>query len=590
MSFTFQHLSQLTFYVCLVSTVSAALNTMGTILERVRDFRRDFSGAGAASVPDTDADAVVDVTQPWVWGEELEAQGKKEAGVVLTIKLCITGHAMSIPVSRDRCMVGRNAEIKEATNALLSESGARVLINGVPGVGKDSVAVEIVVQDAFKNCKDIMLQAWIPGSTDDMLRRQLVQVFATHRREVISGCEDEQAEALKRIHGWLATNDTWFFVIEDATWDCNALWECFPPKHGRLLMTTKEPLHTKRAGYKDLGITKVIELEPLTTEDSVELWRKMKIFSKPPQRETDPAEEELEALWQATMGSADYPAPPARESGRARKQRIRQIRITLHATEQLSRPELIKFFDEQLGNLPLSVRLCGHMFRVDDTLQNVADIIALFDSVELNEVDLKGRDAARDTHYFGLARSIAVAIERMLSSSHHASEDKQAAVTLLYGLSMLPPSATPTSLFKLPRSAWDAVFLVSEQSTEKPASKRKVLLRKMSGEVLFGARDKFATDKCHIFDATSNCFDSARSMLIQFGLLKAPQGEADFVGKMHQLVQRCVRQLMPKDGARSWLKENPEEIVFALRSVLMKNYKVQLKPDAWPVSLGICLT
>ena len=549
-------------------SVAAVLNTMGAILEAVADFKRNST---ESHDPTT-----------WRWGSELQEQTRNDVGVVVSIKLCITGHAMSIPVSRDRCMVGRSSEIQEATAALLTRSGARVLISGVPGVGKDSVAVEIVVQDDFKNCKDIMLQAWLPGSTDDMLRRQLVQVFATHRREVIQGCENEQAEALARIRAWLAVNDSWLFVIEDATWECKALWDCFPKNTGRLLITSQDPLQIRREGYGELGITKFIELEPLKSQDCIELWRKMKLFSKPPQREIEPTDSELQALCAATGGGVLHVPPPATESGRARKQRTRQLLLALHAHEQLSQPELMTFFQEQLGNLPLSVRLCGHMFRVDDSLQNITGIIALFNSVQLDEVDLKGRDKKTDTHYFGLARSIAVAIERMLSSAQHAAEDKQAAVTLLCGLSLLPPSATPTSLFKLEKKVWDSIFLVADAEKKAPKTKRKVLLRKKSGELLFGTREKFATDCCHIFDGSSSRFETARGLLIQFGLLKAPQGKGEFVGKMHQLVQRCVRQLMPKDVGRAWLKESPDEVVFALRSVLMQRYNVSLEPSAWP--------
>lgn len=63
------------------------------------------------------------------------------------------------------------------------------------------------------------------------------------------------------------------------------------------------------------------------------------------------------------------------------------------------------------------------MLRADPSLETVDDLIAVFQSTQLNEVDYKGRDPIRDTHYLGLARSVAVAIDRLYVRRRHAQSN-----------------------------------------------------------------------------------------------------------------------------------------------------------------------
>lgn len=274
---------------------------------------------------------------------------------------------MAIPVSRDRSFVGRSVEIAATLAALLKGPGARVLLHGLPGVGKDSVAVEVVSRSEIEQCPGLELQAWIQGSTDDGFRRQLVQVFATHRPVVIRTAEGDQGKCLELIKTWLRNNEGWLFVIEDATWECRALWKVLPfttveasdetrPMTGRVLITSQDPLHAanpgvgiaangsslsgKRVAGPQLRITMAIELEPLDAVAALEVWRQMHIFTKAP---TD-LEQKLEPELCTLCESAGVPwieANPNGESRRAQKQRLRTIAIRLHTEHQLASPSLL---------------------------------------------------------------------------------------------------------------------------------------------------------------------------------------------------------------------------------------------------------
>ena len=54
--------------------------------------------------------------------------------------------------------------------------GARVVIWGPPGSGKDETTAYVVRQDIVKNCSGFQLQSWIQASNDDIFQRQLRQV------------------------------------------------------------------------------------------------------------------------------------------------------------------------------------------------------------------------------------------------------------------------------------------------------------------------------------------------------------------------------------------------------------------------------
>ena len=63
-----------------------------------------------------------------------------------------------------------------------------------------------VWSEAVLRCAGLQLQAWLQGSTNDGLRRQLIQLFAVHRREVVKDLEHDQQGALRQITQWLRDN------------------------------------------------------------------------------------------------------------------------------------------------------------------------------------------------------------------------------------------------------------------------------------------------------------------------------------------------------------------------------------------------
>ena len=99
------------------------------------------------------------------------------------------------------------------------------------------------------------IQAWLSGTTSGGLRQHLIQVFEVNCPHVVAGFTSEE-DKLQQIRSWLSCND-WLFVVEDATNECKALWECFPrgrgdgtgaSSSGRLLITSQSPLHEVRTG------------------------------------------------------------------------------------------------------------------------------------------------------------------------------------------------------------------------------------------------------------------------------------------------------------------------------------------------------
>ena len=160
-----------------------------------------------------------------------------------------------------------------------------MLLHGNGGVGKDVTAAEVVHQPTIAGSSTLTVQAWLLGSSDDVFRRQLVSFFAARLPTVLTGCADNQPEALARIKSWLAANDGWLLVVEDATVGCTALTECLPPGRGKeedgsgrghVLFTSREPLQTSVAS---LGISAALELAVLDLPQCVQVLRNMGIFT-----------------------------------------------------------------------------------------------------------------------------------------------------------------------------------------------------------------------------------------------------------------------------------------------------------------------
>ena len=152
---------------------------------------------------------------------------------------------MRIPIAEESNFVGRDGEMAELEKALLPK-GARVLVHGIAGVGKDTLVAETLRVRCAKALKGVRTMAWLQGSTDAAFRRQLIEHFLTHQRAVLRGREQDPKACLESISRWLRANGGWLLYVEDATRECHSLFECLPldAPHGRVVVTSKERLVT----------------------------------------------------------------------------------------------------------------------------------------------------------------------------------------------------------------------------------------------------------------------------------------------------------------------------------------------------------
>ena len=303
---------------------------------------------------------------------------------------------MRIPIPQERIFVGRETEVVKIEQGLHSP-GSLILVRGIAGVGKDTLVAEVMRGKAVQALAGVQMVAWMQGTTDATLRRQLIGCFRTHRPGILQGLEDDPASCVQAITQWLRDNSGWLFVVEDATRECRALFECLPldASHGRVVVTSKERLDTEiNASSRKLPPkTHVVELEPLDTEQSLKIWSSMNLYHG----KVTLADvlllrdKELENECLASGGKVKYvPPPPSgtetpaeaqkrqaimkkklnlRERSKDARARLEQAAVREMEARELSTPDLCTFLSETLGNLPLSVRLCGHMLKADGGLQ-----------------------------------------------------------------------------------------------------------------------------------------------------------------------------------------------------------------------------
>ena len=525
------------------------LHTMGYVLGDLAGLKDHALLASLLAAEKANLAADWEWVKLWVWHKPLPS------GLIrILLSLKLSESRMSIPYPEERILVGRDDAVKEAADAIIAGDYSRVLIHGLPGVGKDVVAVKVVCSEDVRLCAGLELQDWLQASTDDMLRRQLVAFFEAQRPEILQGVENDQPAALQRIKRYLTEHNDWFFVIEDATWETRALWDCFPSDGtGRLLITSQVSLHKEEGdnGAKLLHVTSPIELGPISTEQSKQVLLQMSIF---PVVDDDPAtlESELETRCKNTESSwetIEFKPPPLGEKPKDAKKRRKSMRTQLLAHEQLSLPEMDSFLSEILGNLPLSVQFNGHLLRSDPGLNSIPDLIAQFKDMSLVKLDRDGKNPLCDTHYIGLDSSVHIAVARM-----EAHPDASAAKSLLAALAVLPRAATPRSLFQ--------------------GNQVEELLGSDGGNVEF----------LRVFDG-GEALDKAEKLLCQYGLLNQGGADDGMIGAIHQLVQQTVRERwLPASETQSG-EQQAESVAEAVRRLLLTRFKCDdfRDPANWPM-------
>ena len=86
--------------------------------------------------------------------------GQTGAQVDVRVELTMSPHRMEIPIPPDRCFCGRETSVKDVTDALLAREGARVLITGVAGMGKDALAAAVLRSERGSCNKDFCV-CWL---------------------------------------------------------------------------------------------------------------------------------------------------------------------------------------------------------------------------------------------------------------------------------------------------------------------------------------------------------------------------------------------------------------------------------------------
>ena len=150
-----------------------------------------------------------------------------------------------------------------------------------------------------------------------------------------------------------------------------------------------------------------------------------------------------------TNGAVPYKPPIYKEAHNKKKRqkehrRRREMRRRLYEYKELNNPALKKFMEDDLGNQPLAVRLCGHIIRTERL--HVCDFIHEFQQLKLREMQQRGRNPRADRHYFGLVRSVVIGVQRMVAECRDEGE-KEDALGLLMAMSLLHGSETPVRLF-----------------------------------------------------------------------------------------------------------------------------------------------
>ena len=254
----------------------------------------------------------------------------------------------------------------------------------------------------------------------------------------------------------------WLIVVEDATLESMASIRDYlygDGKRGTLLITSQVGPRVFRENKIDIGCA--VELGPWSLADCVKHFEGMKIFSRKvtPDDVKNADEKDIKSRCGATKGRIKYVPPSGRENSSRRKNRLRPMMVALRSWEQLyggdseHKEKLQIFFKETLGGLPLAVRLCGHLFRMDPKMLTMVGLIQLYDTIRQEQVDRDGRDNF-DTQLFGVLGSVMISIRRM--RERLPERQGKNAMDLLRLLAILPGSGAPLSLLSLPSDDEDA--------------------------------------------------------------------------------------------------------------------------------------
>ena len=161
------------------------------------------------------------------------------------------------------------------------------------------------------------------------------------------------------------------------------------------------------------------------------------------------SEESYQKACAETDGAVLYKPPIYKEACNKKQRqeehrRRREMRRRLYEYKELHNPAVKTFMEDDLGNQPLAVRLCGNIIRNEQ--RHVRDFIHEFQQLKLREMQQRGRNPRDDRHYFGLVRSVVIGVQRMVAACRDEGE-KEDALGLLMAMSLFHGSETPVRLF-----------------------------------------------------------------------------------------------------------------------------------------------
>mmetsp|Transcript_32546 Transcript_32546/g.79193 ORF Transcript_32546/g.79193 Transcript_32546/m.79193 type:complete len:1147 (+) Transcript_32546:158-3598(+) len=424
---------------------------------------------------------------------------------IVSIKMTLSARRMAIPVpSLQSNFVGRERELKQVLENLEKE-GARVLIHGGAGVGKDTLATQAVCQKSIKGILGV--QAWLQASTDDLFERQLVDWFCSNRRDILGDIlrkqelnhEQKLEPMLKEIRHWLQdTKESWFFVIEDIPSSSKAVFKWIPRcttdggPIGRVLATSL----SKDPGQKSYFPEKTrVSLEPFNTEDSMQLWMVQNEKHAAEDRKKDSNHEAL----------------------------------------------LKTFFEEKLGGLPLAISLSASTWRLERSnfAEGIKDMIQLYEEETPNTIFHKFRNAQHDRHFHGIYGSVRISLRRLRKDIRYKENQRDNAIWVLRALSVLSRDATPLEFLHL-------------------------LLGKDSDDEDEYVDQKLNTGYCAAPRTKRNCMseeeiEHAISILRDRSLLSA-SNRRSVVGVVHPRIQECLLySLVQKEQSETSVVRNQSE-------------------------------
>ena len=349
----------------------------------------------------------------------------------------------------DQNIVGRDAEVAKVVSQLQKGPGARMWIHGMPGVGKDTVAVNAMRQPLVM--KAFPFQAWLPGSSNVAFCSKLVDMFDTHVPEAKTNEAKTSEEKLGLVRAWLQQEDGWFFYIEDFTPNCleaiTLLSDEKTQERGCVVITSKgEHFKQLPRGSAQFSPENILPLGLLSETHCLQIWIRMRVFGEYNEDTVDMTEE---------AKRSQFVEDAIQDTGKKNK------KVDIDSVDTC-----LDFFKTRLGNLPLSVQLCGYLIRNGTSLKQ---LIEAFSFKDVDGSNCSEKMIIRN----GLKTSVRLGVRSMLleaSSSASSSssslekeeeeeeeadftmEDRFAALQLLATMAMLPQTQTPYSLLLLCRT------------------------------------------------------------------------------------------------------------------------------------------